>query len=53
MKGKVLTLLGFAATAIGFAATFAQNWIDEKQTEEMIDEKIKAALAENEEVEES
>lgn len=49
MRQKVdpIKLIGMAATIIGMAASLLSNWVDQKQTEEMIDEKIEQAFAEH------
>ena len=45
-KQAWLKVLGLAATGIGFLATLLGNWVDEKQTDILIGEKIAEALKE-------
>lgn len=52
MKTNTLTILGVIATIAGGAATLLGNWVSDKKTEEMIEEKVQAALTEKEESEE-
>lgn len=52
MKTNTLTILGVIATIAGGAATLLGNWVSDKKTEEMIEEKVQAALTEKEENEE-
>lgn len=49
MKANTLTILGVIATIAGGAATLLGNWVSDKKTEEMIEEKVQAALREKEE----
>lgn len=44
-------LIGFGGMILGFAATVIANWSQEKQTDLLIEEKVKEALAEREESE--
>lgn len=46
MNGIVIKGIGIAATIIGFAASSAIDWVDEKKMEKMIEEKVNKALAE-------
>ena len=60
MKGGVymnkkinkVKILGIIASVIGIGATLVSNWVEEQTMEELIDEKVNAALPKNE-VEES
>ena len=45
MKTNTLTILGVIATIAGGAATLLGNWVSDKKTEEMIEEKVQEALA--------
>lgn len=45
MDGKVIKIIGVAASVIGAAATLASNWASEKQTDGKIAEKVAEALA--------
>lgn len=44
-----LKIAGIAMSAIGLVASFIGDIIDEKQVEEMVDEKVNTALAKREE----
>lgn len=45
MKNKsMIKWIGIVATAIGMAATFATDWVNEKKMEEKIEEKVSEAL---------
>ena len=44
-SGTVIKGIGIAATAIGMAATFATDWVNEKKMEEKIEEKVNEALS--------
>lgn len=48
-KSKTLSVIGGIAMVVGLIAEFVGNWVGNKQTEEMVDEKIKLALEEHEE----
>lgn len=52
MTGAVIKGIGIAATAIGMAATFATDWVNEKKMEEKIEEKVNEAFARKEKNEE-
>lgn len=43
-----LKVLGMLTTVGGFVLTLVSNWVQEKQQDEIIDEKINKALAEKE-----
>ena len=63
MNGKMIKVIGGAATVLGLLATVVGNWVQERTMEITIDEKIEQALngkentdeeeEENEDVEES
>ena len=45
MKGKTaVKIIGIVATLAGFGATMASGWVNERKTEEMIDEKVNEAI---------
>jgi hypothetical protein len=44
--------LGIAAAIVGMGATLLSDWVDEKKTEKIIDEKVNEALAKREKDEE-
>lgn len=50
MNSKLIGIFGLIATIVGGAANIVGGYIDKKQTEAMVDEKIKA-LTNNEEEE--
>lgn len=43
-----LKVIGMLATAGGFVLTLVSNWVQEKQQDEIIEEKVNKALAEKE-----
>lgn len=45
MSGAMIKGISLAATAIGVAATFATDWVNERKMEEKIEEKIDEALS--------
>lgn len=45
-KFNAVKLVGLVGLALGGVATLIGNWAQEKQMEEMIDEKVNEALAE-------
>lgn len=45
-KFDAVKLVGLVGLALGGVATLIGNWAQEKQMEEMIDEKVNEALAE-------
>lgn len=51
-KINKVKILGIIASVIGIGATLVSNWVEEQTMEELIDEKVNAALSKNE-VEES
>jgi hypothetical protein len=44
MDGKVVKIIGVAASAVGMAATLISNWAGEKQLDDKIAEKVTEAL---------
>lgn len=53
---NMVKILGFVATAIGFGAELLHGWVDEKELDAKIEEKVNEALTkreENEDEEES
>ena len=54
MNGKLVKVLGLAATVVGVAATLVTDWVNEQKMDEKIEEKVNEALAKrNEDMEES
>ena len=47
-NGKLIKIIGGVATVMGLVATVVGNWVNERQTEMMIDEKVNEALAKRE-----
>lgn len=45
MNGKMVKVIGLAATAVGVVATLVGNWAGEKQQDSKIAEKVAEALA--------
>ena len=45
VNGKMIKVLGIAATAIGMCATLVTDWVDDKKMDEKIEEKLNKALA--------
>lgn len=45
INDSTLKIVGLAATAIGMGATFVSNWVDNKQLDIKIEEKVIEALA--------
>ncbi len=45
MNSRLIGLLGLIATIVGGAANIVGGYIDKKQTEALIDEKVSKALA--------
>lgn len=52
MDGKMIKIIGGAATVLGLLATVVGNWVNERTMEITIDEKIEQALTERNEEEE-
>jgi hypothetical protein len=53
MNGNLIKVLGITASAIGIAATFLSDWVNEKKMDEKIEEKVNEALAKCDEEDES
>ena len=51
MNSKLIKILGIAATAIGMAATLVTDWVNDKKTDEKIEQKVNEAFAKREEEE--
>ena len=51
-KSKFIRILGLVASVIGVGASLISDWVNDKKTEEMVDEKVEAALAKREKKEE-
>lgn len=49
MNGKLIKILGIAATVIGMGATLITDWVNDKKMDEKIEEKINEALAKRDE----
>lgn len=52
MNGKMIKIIGGAATVVGLLATVVGNWVQERTIEMTIDEKVMAALNDKNEEEE-
>jgi hypothetical protein len=53
ITGKLIKVLGIAATVVGMGATLLTDWVNEKKMDEKIEEKVNEALAKKDEEEES
>ena len=53
ITGKLIKILGIAATVVGMGATLLTDWVNEKKMDEKIEEKVNEALAKKDEEEES
>ena len=51
MNSKLIKILGIAATAIGMGATLVTDWVNDKKTDEKIEQKVNEAFAKREEEE--
>ena len=51
MNGKLIKILGIAATVIGMGATLITDWVNDKKMDEKIEEKVNEALAKRDEFE--
>lgn len=49
MTNKIVKVIGFAATVLGFGATLVSEWVKDKEMDEKIEEKVNRALAEKDE----
>lgn len=45
ITGKLIKVLGIAATVVGMGATLLTDWVNEKKMDEKIEEKVNEALA--------
>ena len=45
MNGKLIKVIGIAATAVGMAATLVSNWVSGKERDAVIAEKVAEAIA--------
>ena len=45
MNGKIVKVIGVAATVLGLMASVVTDWVNERKMTEMIDEKVNEALA--------
>ena len=52
ITGKLIKVLGIAATVVGMGATLLTDWVNEKKMDEKIEEKVNEALAKKDEEEE-
>ena len=52
-KSKMIKAMGILATIIGVGVNLITDWVDEQKMDEKIEEKVNAALAKKDEVEES
>ena len=48
MTGTVIKAIGIGATVIGMGLELVNNWVDDKQMEEKIEEKVNEAFAKKE-----
>lgn len=48
MNGKIIKIIGLAATVIGLGANLVTDWADEQKMNDKIDEKVNEALAKRE-----
>lgn len=44
MNSKLIKILGMIATAIGMGATLVTDWVNDKKTDEKIEQKVIEAL---------
>ena len=45
MNNKMIKIIGFAATAVGMAATVVSSWVGEKNLDNKITEKVSEAIS--------
>lgn len=45
MNGKIVKIVGIIATVLGIGASVVTDWVSERKMEQMVDEKVKEALA--------
>lgn len=53
MTKPIIKIVGMVLSAAGIAVTLLTDWVNEKQMEVMIDEKVNEALADKNDEEES
>ena len=51
MNSKLIKILSIAATTIGMGATLVTDWVNDKKTDEKIEQKVNEALAKRDEEE--
>lgn len=51
MNGKIIKIIGIAATVIGMGATLVTDWVNDKKVDEKIEEKVNEALTKRDEEE--
>jgi len=51
INGKLIKVLGIAATVIGMGATLVTDWVNDKKMDEKILEKVNEAFAKRDEEE--
>lgn len=51
INGKLIKVLGIAATVIGMSATLVTDWVNDKKMDEKIQEKVNEAFAKRDEEE--
>lgn len=44
MNVKIVKVVGYAVTIIGFGLKFISDWVDDKKTEAIIDKKVNKAM---------
>lgn len=45
MNGKIVKIVGIIATVLGIGASVVTDWVSERKMEQMVDDKVKEALA--------
>jgi hypothetical protein len=50
-NGKLIKVIGLAATIVSFGATLLADWVNDKKMDERIGEKIQEALTDKDEEE--
>lgn len=45
MNNKIIKIVGVVATILGIGASVVTDWVSERKMEQMVDEKVKEALA--------
>ena len=49
LNKNIIKAIGIMATFIGFGATFLKSWVDEREMDAKIEEKVNEALANRQE----